>query len=63
MLLIVANPHTIVLDIATSFSSEEFQGTPYHPATNGTAERLVQTFKQVLSKSSLPPVAALQEFL
>ena len=50
--------HTIVSDNATSFSSEEFQalcrergiihltGAPYHPATNGAAERLVQTFKQ-----------------
>ena len=68
-------PHTIVSDNATSFSSEEFQawcrergithltGAPYHPATNGAAERLVQTFKQALCKSSLPPRAALQEFL
>ena len=68
-------PHSIVSDNATSFTSEEFQswcrergiihltGAPYHPATNGAAERLVQTFKQALSKSSLPPQAALQEFL
>lgn len=68
-------PHTIVSDNATSFSSEEFKswcrergithltGAPYHPATNGAAKRLVQTFKQALSKSSLPPWAALQEFL
>ena len=68
-------PHSIVSDNATSFTSEEFQswcrergiihltGAPYHPATNGAAERLVQTFKQALSKSSLPPRAALQEFL
>ena len=68
-------PHTIVSDNATSFSSEEFQawcrergiihltGAPYHPATDGAAERLVQTFKQALTKSSLPPRAALQEFL
>ena len=66
---------TIVSDNATSFSSEEFQawcrergiihltGAPYHPATNGAAERLVQTFKQALVKSSLPPKTALQEFL
>ena len=68
-------PHTIVTDNATSFTSEEFQswckergiihltGAPYHPATNGAAERLVQTFKQALRKSSLPPKGALQEFL
>ena len=68
-------PHTIVTDNSTSFLSEEFQtwcrergivhltGAPYHPATNGAAERMVQTFKQVLNKSTLPPKAALQEFL
>ena len=68
-------PHAIVSDNATTFSSEEFQswcrergithltGAPYHPATNGAAERLVQTFKHALSKSTLPPRAALQEFL
>ena len=69
------NPHTIVTDNAPTFLSEEFQewckrrgiahltGAPYHPATNGAAERLVQTFKQSLRKSSLPPKSALQEFL
>ena len=68
-------PHTLVSDNATTFTSEEFQswckergithltGAPYHPATNGAAERLVQTFKQALKKSSLPPKQALQEFL
>ena len=68
-------PHTIVSDNATTFSLEEFQawcrergiihltGAPYHPATNGAAERLVQTFKQALVKFSLPPKTALQEFL
>ena len=62
-------------DNATSFTSEEFQewcsergithlsGAPYHPATNGAAERLVQSFKSSLRKSSLPPKSALQEFL
>lgn len=68
-------PHTIVSDNATSFVSEEFQGwctengithlsgVPYHPATNGAAERLVQSFKNSLRKSSLPTKSALQEFL
>ena len=68
-------PHTIVSDNATTFSSEEFQawcrergiihltGAPYHPATNGAVERLVQTFKQADVKSSLPPKTALHEFL
>lgn len=69
------NPHTLVTDNASAFKSEEFQnwcnergivhltGAPYHPATNGSAERLVQTFKGALRKSSLPPKKALQEFL
>ena len=68
-------PHTIVSDNATTFMSSEFQawchergithltGAPYHPATNGAAERLVQTFKQTLKKSSLSPRQSLQEFL
>ena len=67
--------HTLVTDNATTFMSQEFQawckqrgivhltGAPYHPATNGAAERLIQSFKQALRKSSLPPKEALQEFL
>ena len=68
-------PHTIVSDNATSFVSEEFQewckgrgivhlaGAPYHPATNGAAERLVQSFKSSLKKSTSPVIEALQDFL
>ena len=68
-------PHTLVTDNATTFTSDEFQewckergithlsGAPYHPETNGAAERLVQSFKQSLRKSKLHPRAALQEFL
>ncbi len=68
-------PHALVTDNAPTFMSEQFQawckergivhltGAPYHPATNGAAERLVQTFKQALRKSQLPPKKALQEFL
>jgi transposase InsO family protein len=68
-------PQTIVSDNATSFVSEEFKewcshrgithltGAPYHRATNGTAERLVQSFKKALQKSSLTPRKALLEFL
>ncbi|XP_067940420.1 uncharacterized protein [Watersipora subatra] len=67
-------PYTIVSDNATTFKSEEFQrwcrdrgivhltGAPYHPATNGAAERLVQSFKQALKKLELPPNLALTEF-
>ena len=66
-------PHSLVTD-NSSFLSQEFQawccergithltGAPYHPATNGAAEWLIQTFKQGLVKSSLPPKTAIQEF-
>ena len=68
-------PHSVVSDNAATFKSDEFQnwckergiihltGAPYHPATNGDVERLVQTFMKALKKSELPPLKALQEFL
>ena len=68
-------PHTLVTDNAPTFTSEEFQnwckergiihlsGAPYHPATNGAAERLIQTFKKSLTKSAHPLRRALQDFL
>ena len=49
-------PLTLVTDNVSTFQSKEFQawcqdcgithltGAPYHPAMNGAAERLVQTF-------------------
>ncbi|XP_055615010.1 uncharacterized protein K02A2.6-like [Toxorhynchites rutilus septentrionalis] len=63
-------PSVLVSDHGVQFTSEVFQqflkmnrvvhkmGAPYHPATNGQAERYVQTFKQKLkalkcSKSQL----------
>jgi len=67
--------HTVVTDCAATFKSEEFQefckengtvhltGALYHPATNGAAERLAQTFKQALKKSAKAPKDALQDFL
>ena len=53
-------PEQIVSNSGPQFASEEFQAfiksngirhitsAPYHSATNGLAERIVQTFKQVL---------------
>ena len=55
-------PLVIVSDNGSSFVSEEFKkfcvvngikhvtSAPYHPATNGLAERSVRTFKEVLKK-------------
>ena len=55
-------PEIIVSDNATGFTSNEFQefvtrngichipSAPYHPATNGLAERAVQTFKNAMRK-------------
>ena len=55
-------PENIVSDNATSFSSEEFESflsknamhhitsAPYHPSSNGIAERAVGIFKQGISK-------------
>lgn len=56
-------PETIVSDNGTAFLSSEFQGfmkangishvttAPYHPASNGLAERAVQTVKEYLKKT------------
>ena len=54
-------PHKVVTDNGPSFTSAEFRdfmtnngivhikSAPYHPATNGLAERAVQTFKKGIS--------------
>ena len=56
-------PEQVVLDNGPQFTSEEFatflracgvkhiRSAPYHPATNGLAERFVQTVKQSLKAS------------
>ena len=70
-------PLALVSDNATSFSSEMFQeycsqrhilhlsGAPYHPATNGIAERAIQTFKKSMKKLIVNNTVkqALHEFL
>ena len=57
-------PELIVSDNGTPFTSQEFReftqqngirhntSAPYHPATNGLAERAVQTFKSYLRKAT-----------
>jgi len=71
-------PEQIVSDNGPQFASEEFQAlikpngiyhiasAPYQPATNGLADRLVQTFKQALCsvfQSSKPVMEKLAKFL
>ena len=71
-------PEQIVSNNSPQFASEEFQAfiksngichitsAPYYPATNGLAERIVQTFKQVLRamfQSSKPVKEKLVKFL
>ena len=69
-------PHTVVSDNGPQFVSSEFErflasngvkhvtSAPYHPATNGAAERTVQTVKDALKKFELDKRPnALQSFL
>ena len=71
-------PEQIVSDNGAQFVSEDFQAfvksngirhitsAPYHPATNGLAERAVQTFKQAfrsMHQSSRPVKEKLAKFL
>ena len=68
-------PVSIVSDNGPCFSSSEFKefaekcgvrhitSAVHHPATNGQAERMVQTFKRALKKSTEPLQQALDRFL
>lgn len=70
-------PETLVSDNGPQFTSEEFasflkangvrhvRSAPFHPATNGLAERFVQTFKHSLrsSKEPIPLQQRLDSFL
>ena len=62
-------PQKVVTDNGPSFTSKEFMSengishittAPYHPSSNGLAERAVQTFKQGLKRT---PGATIQERL
>ena len=60
-------PTPVVTDNGAQFKSQEFEdflksngiqhykSAPYHPATNGEAERYVQTFKQVMRAAKGDP--------
>ncbi|KAL5509176.1 hypothetical protein EMCRGX_G004493 [Ephydatia muelleri] len=68
-------PQILVSDNGAAFSSSEFQtfvarngfkhvrSAPYHPATNGLAERAVQTVKDALKKTSGDIDTRLSRFL
>ena len=57
-------PEMVVLDNGSAFTSAEFQtfvkrngirhvrSAPYHPSSNGQAERVVQTFKEAILKTT-----------
>ena len=68
-------PEVLVSDNGTAFCSEEFnnfvkrngirhiRSAPYHPATNGLAERAVQTLEEALKKSDADMDTRIARFL
>ena len=62
-------PEVFVTDNGSQFTSAEFRtfmvnngirhlhSAPYHPATNGLAERAVQSFKRIMGKSTEDSIA------
>ena len=68
-------PKTVVTDNGPCFTSSEFEqfllknelahktSPPYHPASNGLAERAVQTFKKAMLKMSESLPTRLSRFL
>lgn len=68
-------PEQIVSDNGTAFTSHHFQeflkkngikqilSSPYHPSSNGLAERAVQTFKTTVNKLDGPIEVRLSKFL
>ena len=66
-------PTQVVSDNGPPFSSSEYEEflhqngiqrilvSPYHPSSNGLAERFVQTFKCALEASASDPASSLQQ--
>ena len=68
-------PEMLVTDNGPAFTSSDFElfvkrngirhvtSSPYHPSTNGLVERAVQTFKQVMKKTTGPLETRICRFL